>query len=250
MLPRIIAHLDAGRGQHATDHADIGAAALSHRRDGGIDTRCRHRATQRVVIAAGEYAITGDIDTECVAQFDITRQAVELDLGADATGAHDMPEIGEQSVTDVDRTAGDATQGATDSEQGRRSVERIDPMPRARILLLLSIASGHRRVTKICESGRRFTETTANQDRITDAGTGTRQRLPGRNMTKRGDGDRQWSARGVATDQGHLMHCCQFGESARKIAHPIGIGFRQAQGDQGPCRRRTHRGEIRQVDRQ
>ncbi len=56
--------------------------------------------------------------------------------------------------------------------------------------------------------------------------------------------------RGVAADQRDVMLRGEFGEAVGKAVDERAIGFRQRQREQRPGRRRAHRGEVAEIDRE
>ena len=69
-------------------------------------------------------------------------------------------------------------------------------------------------------------------------------------MTESGDADAQGAARGVATDQRHIVLRRQLEQTVGQPRHKSFIGLRQTQIEQEPQRLCAHGGQVTEIHRQ
>ena len=171
------------------------------------------------------------------------RQCVEIDRGADPGSVEHVAQIADQAVGHIDRGAGDAAQ--------RQAQRNARGRTRQRVLAGCKIGAFEPDPAQLVrDRQRRIAELAGDPDRIAAARSAATQRFPGRHFTEHRDAKIARTARRVAADEIDGMLIRQREKTARERRQPGFVDRGQRTRQQRPARRRAHRRQIRQVDRQ
>ena len=171
--------------------------------------------------------------TECVGG----REPVQFDFGADAAGAADVAEVGEQAVGDVHGGGGEAGQGTAEGDTGRGAIQT-------------GAQCGGGAPLQQRQGGSGIPQGAADPEVFTGARTSAPQRATRFDKAVRGHADRQRTAGGVAADEGDAVLHGQRQEAVEEAIQPGGVRRRQGQRKRAPRWLGAHRGQVGQVHRQ
>jgi class 3 adenylate cyclase len=225
------------------DLADAGERQIEPTRESlDLLPLCGRRCEQQlVVVAAGQRGVAG---AGQVARGGRERQLIGVHLGADPGDVKDVPEVGDETVRDIDRRARDAAQRLAERETRPGQAIALDEVG-TRLVGDLELALQH------LQAQRGVAERAGDPDVVARFGPRAQQGRASWYLSDRGEGQGERPGRcdGVAAEQGDPERRIISREAGAKLAEPLVADLLGAgESEQVAERRCAHRRQIRQVD--